>query len=210
MPNKSRLIIVALISIGLGVSFGVWLDYENEQVVEKNYRILDPARKIGIPELKKDDNSAFTQQDLSGHWTLVFFGYTNCPDICPITLNELAQAKKLSEQKSGDTFPQVLFVSVDPERDTVDILRNYVRYFDPSFTGLTGEDKMLQALTLQMGVVYMKTPAEPKSKDNYLVDHSAAILLLNPAGELQAYLQPPHSAENILNNVQAVIDKTKK
>jgi protein SCO1/2 len=210
MPKKAKLVIVALLAMGLGVSLGVWLDYKNDQVIDKTYRILSPARKIGIPQLMKDDNVPFSKEDMTGHWTLMFFGYTHCPDICPTTLNTLAQAKKLFHQKSKNKFPRVVFVSVDPARDTTDVLGEYVRYFDSSFIGITGEDKMLQAYTLQLGVVYMRAPPETGSKGNYVVDHSSTVLLLNPAGELQAYLQPPHSAESILNSVQAVINKTRK
>jgi protein SCO1/2 len=166
--------------------------------------LLDPPRQIAVPALVKDDGSALTEADLSGHWSLMFFGYTHCPDVCPVALNALAAAKKAAAEKlPGRAFPRVIFVSVDPQRDTVAVLHDYVNYFDPEFTGVTGDEKMIQALALQMSVVYMKAPSE--GNGDYLVDHSSAILLLNPEGKLAAFLQPPHSALSLLDSLNKII-----
>jgi len=162
--------------------------------------ILDTPRQIAVPELTRHDGEPFTNQDLSGRWTLVFFGYTSCPDICPITMNVLAEAKK---QTSGE-FPQVILVSVDPDRDSVDMLGEYVRYFDKEFIGVTGSDKMLKALALQMSVVYMKMPGASGNENDYLVDHSSSVLLINPRGRLAALLKAPHTPQSINESVAAV------
>ena len=162
--------------------------------------ILDTPRQIAVPELTRGDGKAFTSDDLSGRWTLVFFGYTSCPDICPVTMNVLAQAKK---QANGE-FPQVVLVSVDPERDSVEMLDEYVRYFDPDFIGVTGDDKMISALALQMSVVYMKMPGTSGNENDYLMDHSSAILLINPQGQLTAFLKAPHTPGGINDSVAAV------
>ncbi len=162
--------------------------------------VLDTPRQIAVPELTRHDGKPFTNQDLTGRWTLVFFGYASCPDICPITMNVLAEAKK----KAGGEFPQVIMVSVDPERDTVDMLGEYVRYFDKDFIGVTGDDQMLQALALQMSVVYMKMPGTSGNENDYLVDHSSSVLLINPRGQLAALLKAPHSPESINDSVAAV------
>jgi protein SCO1/2 len=167
--------------------------------------LLDPPRRIAVPTLVKDDGTAFTEDDISGHWSLMFFGYTHCPDVCPVALSALAAAKKAADDYfPGREFPRVIFVSVDPERDTTALLHDYVRYFDPDFTGVTGDEKMIQALTLQMSVVYMKVPSEGSDND-YLVDHSSAIMLLNPEGKLAAFLQPPHSAKSLLDSLNKII-----
>jgi protein SCO1 len=167
--------------------------------------LLDPPRHIALPTLVKDDGAAFTEADISGHWSLLFFGYTHCPDVCPVALNALAAAKKAAaDYLPGREFPRVIFVSVDPERDTTALLHDYVRYFDPEFTGVSGDEKMIQALTLQMSVVYMKVPSDAGDND-YLVDHSSAILLLNPEGKLAAFLQPPHTPHSILDSLNKII-----
>jgi protein SCO1/2 len=162
--------------------------------------IVNPPRQLAVPELVKHTGEAFTNQDLAGQWTLVFFGYTYCPDICPITMNVLAEAKK----RSPAEFPQVIFVSVDPDRDTVELLGDYVEYFDPAFIGVTGDEKMIQALTLQTSVLYMKVPGASGKENDYLVDHSSSVLLINPAGQLAAFLKAPHTPSGIVDSVAKV------
>ena len=175
--------------------------------------ILSPARKITIPDLLTDDGEKFTLEDLKGHWSIFFFGYTHCPDICPVTLGVVAQAKKMAT-RLNHMFPQVVFVSVDPDRDKVEMLADYVQYFDKDFVGVTGDAQMIKALTLQMSVVYMKVPVDngtaAGSLDDsvYNVDHSSALLLLNPEGKLFAFLNPPHDAQTILNDFQTVVNRS--
>lgn len=166
--------------------------------------ILPTARKIAVPALVKDNAQTLTLDDLTGHWSLLFFGYANCPDICPTTMGVAAQAKKTAEG-NNHMFPQVVFVSVDPERDEIGMLGEYVRYFDKDFIGVTGEADLIKALTLQMSVVYMKMAPE-EGASGYLVDHSSALLLLNPEGKLVAFLNPPHDATTILKDIQTVIN----
>ena len=163
--------------------------------------ILSPARKIAVPALTKDDGSAFTQNDLAGHWSLFFFGYTHCPDVCPITMGVAAQAKKIALANNQD-FPEVFFISVDPDRDKVEMLAEYVQYFDKDFVGVTGDESLIKALTLQMSVVYMKMSSDD---GGYLVDHSSALLLLNPEGKLVAFMNPPHDPKIILKDLEKVI-----
>ena len=164
--------------------------------------ILSPARKIAIPALIKDDGSVFTLNDLTGHWSLLFFGYTHCPDVCPITMGVAAQAKKLAQANNQD-FPDVFFVSVDPDRDKVEMLAEYVQYFDKDFVGVTGDESLIKALTLQMSVVYMKMSSK---KSDYVVDHSSALLLLNPEGRLVAFMNPPHEPKTILKDFQTIVN----
>lgn len=171
-----------------------------EQVAGFHGTVLPVARQLAIPELRKTDNTAFTVADLSGHWSLLFFGYTSCPDICPTTMAMLVAAK----QKSDETFPQVYFVSVDPQRDELAKLADYVKYFDQDFIGISGSEKMLGALALQTSVVFMKMPAEAGSENDYLMDHSSALLLVNPQAQLVAFINPPHTADSILKAIRVI------
>jgi len=207
MFNKILIVFAAIAAMGLGFWAATTLKSTDTEsatgIPPRDFHgsLLATPRKIAIPALRKDDGTVFTNADMQGHWRLVFFGYTHCPDICPTTLNTLAQTKK----QSPEDFPEVLFVSVDPQRDTVDILSEYIQYFDPSFKAVTGDKKLIQALTLQMSVVYMRMPGA-KDDENYLMDHSSAILVLNTDGKLVAYINPPHTPENILKAL-AVIQK---
>ena len=223
MSNKSNIIIV--IAAAAAMSAGFWyssmLDNNAKELVLSKEQalvtarakfspiqgsILSPARKIAVPALTKDNSEVFTLDDLTGHWSLLFFGYTHCPDICPITLGATAQAKKIAEENNL-TFPQVVFISVDPDRDKIAMLAEYVQYFDKDFIGVTGEADLIKALTLQMSVVYMKMPTEDGGDANgYLVDHNSSLLLLNPEGKLVAFLNPPHDAATILNDVRTVVN----
>lgn len=194
-------IAVALFAV-LAMAAGFWLatkltTSENVSQPQIQGAVVNPARQIAVPELTRHDGKPFTNEDLRGHWTLVFFGYTHCPDICPVTMNVLAEAKK----KAPVDFPQVVFISVDPQRDSVAMLGDYVHYFDPQFTGVTGDEKMIQALTLQTSVVYMKVPGASGNENDYLVDHSSSILLINPEGQLAAFLRAPHTPSSISDSV---------
>ncbi len=122
---------------------------------------------------------------LQGKWTFLFFGYTHCPDICPTALYTLQQMhKQLAGDPAalGDT--QVLFVSLDPHRDTAAILRDYVRYFDPAFMAATGDTHVIDRLTTDLGVPY--AIEDGPTPDEYVVNHSATILLLDPQGRYYA------------------------
>ncbi len=174
----------------------------------KNYSpiqgaIISPARKIAVPALIKDNGETLTLDDLTGKWHFLFFGYTNCPDICPVTMGVVAQAKK-EANTAKQIFPEVIFISVDPDRDKVEMLTEYVQYFDKDFIGVTGDKKLIKALTLQLSVVYMDTPADETTGD-YTVDHSSALLLINPEGKLRAFFNPPHNPKTILKDLKKVI-----
>ena len=206
MFNKVLIVVVAIAAMGSGFWAASYLkstDTDTPATIPPRAfhgTLLSTPRKIAIPALSKDDGSVLTAADFQNHWTLVFFGYTHCPDICPTTLNAIAQSKK----QAPEDFPNVLFVSVDPERDTVDMLGEYVQYFDPSFKGVTGDEKLIQALALQMSSVYMRMPGT--KDENYLMDHSSAILALNPEGKLVAFINPPHTPENILKALKSIRD----
>ncbi|PCI04829.1 MAG: SCO family protein [Gammaproteobacteria bacterium] len=221
IKSKSLIITVAIVAM-LG---GYWLssmiqnnnDLNTQSSKERelaearaNYspiqgNLLSPARKIIVPSLIKDNGNTFTIDDLTGKWHFLFFGYTHCPDVCPITMGVLAQAKKIATVNNY-MFPDVVFVSVDPERDKVEMLTEYVQYFDKDFIGVTGDEKLIKAFTLQMSVVYLKVQEEGSSTNSYLVDHSAALLLLNPEGKLVAYFNPPHNAQTILKDFQTMVN----
>jgi protein SCO1/2 len=122
---------------------------------------------------------AFGPANLRGHWSLMFFGYTNCPDFCPTTLTTLAAMQKRLRAAKSPVLPQVIFVSVDAKRDTPAQLAKYVPYFDPGFIGLTAADQpRIAAVAKNLGVAVVIQPAA--GDGNYTVDHSGAIFVLSP------------------------------
>lgn len=206
MNKSSRYVII--VCAGLAMLAGFWFGQKNEQHNNQQASLttatdfqgikFNPARKLGIPHLQKDNEQLFSKQDLEGKWSLLFYGYTHCPDICPATLNTVAVAKRESR-----AFPQVVFVSVDPKRDDARLVNAYVRYFDKEFVGVTGEEKLLQAMAMQMSVASMSVPSD--KPEEYLVDHSSNLLLLNPAVELVAMLRPPHTVQSIRQALDALM-----
>ena len=200
LGKKTAIILFATLAMTAGFWLATELRAPDGAGIQMQGTVLRPPRQLAMPELIKHDGTLFSNEDLNGQWTLMFFGYTHCPDICPMTMNVLAEAK----QQAGNDFPQVMFVTVDPQRDQQDLLREYVTYFDPAFTGVTGTEDMLKALALQTSVVYMKTPGPSGQENDYLVDHSSSILLLNPEGDLAAFLMAPHTPDSINDSVEKV------
>lgn len=188
---------VALLSAAAGAS--LWqMVQERSQSQTAALLVLPEPRVIDEFELTGSDGQAFTLDDLRGKWTLVFFGFTHCPDICPSTLYDLQQVtRELDSTADGDPpLHQVLFVSVDPERDTPERISEYLAFFDPDFLGATGPDEDLWPLTRQLGIAYRIEEHEPGDAV-YTVDHSASVLLIEPEGRLYGVFTAPLDATAI-------------
>ncbi|HHH42852.1 MAG TPA: SCO family protein [Gammaproteobacteria bacterium] len=165
--------------------------------------LLPDAKIIADFQLTDQNGKPFTRKNLMGKWSFTFFGYTHCPDVCPTSLSMLAQVmKKLEQDKTPGAKPQVVFFSVDPERDTPEVLAQYLPYFNPDFIGVTGDPQQILRLTRQLGILYGKSPGE--SADDYLVDHSASILLFDPDGNFRALFGTPHDPDRIAQDFVAI------
>lgn len=161
-----------------------------------------PPPSLAPFALTDASGAAFGPDRLQGRWSLVFFGFTHCPDVCPTTLAALGTAMgRLREAAGGDAW-QVVFVSVDPTRDTPEAIGRYVSGFGPGVTGVTGSDDALAALTRQLGVVYMRVG----DGEDYQVDHSAQVLMLDPQARLVGVLSPPHAGSAIAERARAIRD----
>ncbi len=138
---------------------------------------------------KNHDGKAFTEKDFIGKWSIVFFGFTTCPDICPTTMMDMNQVQKgLADKWQKDT--QFVFISVDPERDTIEKLANYVPAFNPEFIGLNMDLNQTREVTKHLGVAFMKTPAHDNNPDNYMVDHTARWFIVDPLGRRFGLINP--------------------
>lgn len=153
--------------------------------------ILPSPRAIPDFALTGSEGQKVGKELFRGQWSLVFVGFTHCPDVCPNTLALLKGVKKDLGENAKNL--QVVFLSVDPERDKPEALGKYVTYFDPDFVGVTGEKKELDALGRAMGFVYLKAPGA--TADTYNIDHSTALILVNPQAQLAGYLTAPHKRE---------------
>lgn len=146
---------------------------------------LERPRAIAAFRLVDHQGREFTQAALRGRWSLLFTGFTHCPDICPTTLALLADLRA----RLPDDLLQVVFVSVDPERDTPEVLAAYVAHFDPRLTGVTGTRADIEAFTSQLGLAQVRNPGVG---GDYTVDHSTALVLIDPQARVAGYFMPPH------------------
>ncbi|HEY3859645.1 MAG TPA: SCO family protein [Gammaproteobacteria bacterium] len=139
--------------------------------------------------LTDTDGKPFTRQSLTGHWSLLYFGYTHCPDACPTTLSGLDHLMGALAKSPAAPKPTVYFISVDPKRDDLKLLKNYTLYFNPSFIGATGSEAALRALTAPMGVDF--SYGTPDKQGDYAVDHTSFVILVDKQGEEVAIFSPP-------------------
>lgn len=144
-----------------------------------------------LPDFSLTDTTgaSFTRAQLMGHWSLLYFGYTHCPDACPTTLAALDKVSRLFPKVPAAKHPHVYFISVDPQRDNLQLLKNYTLYFNAGFTGATGSLENLRALTVPLGVDFSYEKAD--ARGNYGVIHSTAVILVDPEAEETAIYTPP-------------------
>ena len=158
----------------------------------------DYARDFQLPDHNGQPRSL---KDFQGKVVVLFFGYTQCPDVCPTTMNELAQVKKLLGA-DGDKL-QVLFVTVDPERDTQQVLKGYMANFDATFLALRGSPEQLAAMTKDYKVFYKKT--EGKTPTSYSMDHSAASYVYDTRGQLRLYTRYGSGPEALASDIRLLL-----
>jgi protein SCO1/2 len=152
--------------------------------------MLDPPRTINEFNLIDHQRQTVTRQRFVDHWTFVFFGFTNCPDVCPATLAQLVRINGLlKERQELNNKIQFYFVSVDPQRDTLEHLAEYIAFFDQSFVAMTGDEPALRHFESELGSYHRIEASRPDG--NYNVQHSADIFLIDPAGRLTAKFSPP-------------------
>lgn len=147
----------------------------------------------------------FTLDRLEGRWTLLVFGYTHCPDVCPVTLAQVRDTRALLEQQSPRLDVAAVFVSIDPERDTPDRVAAYVAAFDEDLIGVTGTAEAIAAFAGQLRVKYAPTDS---SSGGYLVDHSSSVALLTPRAELTALFSVPLRPERLASDLRAIAEPT--
>ena len=161
--------------------------------------LYQEARAVKPFILEDQFGKSVSEANLKGQWTLLFLGYTSCPDICPMTLAKLTQVY----EKLSDTYPvNIWFVSVDPKRDVADKRRQYIDYFNPSFTAVSAEHKQLFPFVRSLGLVY--AIHDDGETENYTVDHSASVTLVDPSGAVRAIFKPEFAKGKV-----PIIDQSK-
>lgn len=167
------------------------------QLRDRGVLVLPTPREIAPFALADHRGAPFTLEDLTGHWSFLFFGFTNCPDICPTSMAVLSQARRRLETEYpglANDFQGIL-VSVDPERDDQETLARYVEAFSPDFVGVRGDLAATAAFSTQLNVAFAKVPSDDGS---YQVDHTANIVIVNPRGHYHGFAKMPHDADTIV------------
>ena len=194
-----------LVAIGLAavLAAGIFLGLRTQAPAEPKYALVLPAPNP-VPEFSLVDQhgNPADQTVFEGQWDLVFFGFTHCPDICPTTLQVLSTAKTALEERGQSPLPRIVLVSVDPERDTPEIMSQYVDYFGDDNLGITGSLEEVRKLTSGLGIYFEKQSADG---DDYVVDHSAAVLVIDPDGGFHALFSGPHVVENYVYDLPIIM-----
>lgn len=200
MTSKFFALALAVGAAVLGLAVArVW--FAPKPAVITSGTVLPQPRLLNDFTLTGDDGAAFTKTQLQGRWSLIFPGFTHCPDICPTTLATLKAVHAKLAQANAPL--NVVFLSVDPERDVPANLARYVQYFNPTFRGVTAMEPELARFTRELGVAYAKSPgATPQT---YTMDHSAALVLLNPQVQVAAYFSPPFAADTLSADLLTLI-----
>ncbi len=169
------------------------------------------TRPLPAFSLRQSDGTQLAAGELNGHWTLVFLGFTYCPDICPTTLAELARAQNQWRALPETTRPRVLFVSVDPERDTPTRIGEYAHAFHADTLAATADVPTLENFAKSLGFVFMKAPGKgfDENPNDYSMDHSSAIAVLDPQGRLAGLIRPPFQPDAIAADLKALTEASK-
>ena len=173
----------------------------NEELRINGAVVLNTPRIFSDFELVDHRGEVFNQEHLQDVWTIVFFGFTHCPDICPTTLAILNDTYSKLKDRERERM-QIVMISIDPERDTVEKLAEYVPYFNNEFIGVTGNKHLIKRLTAELNVAYNKVPLD---SDDYTVDHSTQLVLINPKGHYHGFFKATHS-EIMLRSTWLSID----
>ena len=176
---------------------------EKEAILETGKAYKKPLNIIEF-ELTDQGDQLYTKNNLKNQWTILFFGYTNCPDVCPTTIFKLGQIKQQIYKELPNVNLQILFITLDPERDSTERLSEYLGFFDPSMTGLTGEITNIVELTSNLSVFFQRINKE----DGYDFNHTASIFLINPKAQLKASFSPASSIDMLAEDIKKVVEKS--
>jgi protein SCO1/2 len=195
--------VVVILAVALGAYAALSLRKPAPALLDlQGMTVFSEPRPLPALALQDDAGETLGPDYFDGHWTLVFFGFTNCPDVCPTTLATLAQAyRSLTDLPAGQR-PRVLFISVDPERDDRDRLGSYVDFFDPGFSAATGTPDAIAEAAAAFGVPYAKVPLP---NGGYTMDHGSGIFVVGPDG-LVGYASGPHEARQLAENYRRLLE----
>ncbi|BCD85676.1 cytochrome c oxidase assembly protein [Pseudomonas solani] len=203
--QKTVFVLIALVALVLGLTVHKVLNNQRQadptQLLDAGIVLLPQSRTLPSISLTDQDGKPVAVNELKDKWSLLFFGYTFCPDICPTTLAQMRELKGLLPEAARNNL-RVVLVSVDPNRDTPQQLKQYLGYFDPAFVGYTGELAAIQKLANAVSIPFI--PADT-SKENYTVDHSGNLVVIGPDGTQRGFIRAPLNNQKLKDQLPTLL-----
>lgn len=205
--QKTVFILVAVVALIMGLTINRVLSGkgpgDQTALIDAGVILLPQSRSLPSLSMSDQNGAPVAVDEFKGKWTLVFFGYTYCPDICPTTLAQLRDIRTKLPQEAVDNM-RVVLVSVDPDRDTPQQLKQYLGYFDPRYIGLTAPVADIQKLASALSIPFI--PADT-SKPGYTVDHSGNLALIGPDGRQRGFIRSPLNAQKLVAQLPVLLER---
>ena len=196
---------VMLIALSLYVNKMTTKVYlSNEQLKDLGLYLIEPARDLGSFNLIDSNEKEFLPQDFEGKWNVLFFGFTFCPDICPVTMRMLSRIEKEIDSQELDKI-RIFLVTVDPDRDSPDQLKVYLENFSENFIGLTGGLDQIYNFATRVNAPF--SPISNSKDPHYTVDHTGSIILINPEGNYAGFFRAPHNQDDIKKAILDIVSR---
>ena len=200
--------IIVLMAVAAG--FGLWLGMRGDGAgAPPKFQAMlayGAPRALTDFDLEASDGGHLDRARLRGRYSLLFFGFLHCPDVCPTAMATMGEVDKLLDALPASVKPNLVFISVDPARDTAQATGAYAQHFSPRILGATGDDAALESFTRQMGVLYAPQPAK---EGEYNVDHSAHFVVLDPEVQVIGIMRPPHVASAVAADLRQLIEASR-
>lgn len=180
--NVIKIIIGVSLLIGVGALYLLLSLKTPDKPLAGQVNIYEDNAEIGGDfELIDQNGEIFSSDELKGKLSLIYFGFTSCPDICPTSLNKITKAVEILSENKIDIVP--VFITIDPSRDTPAVLKEYLKHFHPKFIGLTGNEKQIREVADKFKVYYAKAASENDNDQDYMLDHSSFTYLMDKNGK---------------------------
>lgn len=186
------------------LNYSKW--HKKIQPVNISGTVFPKAQNIPAFSLKDSNSNNFDDTQLLSKWSILFFGFTRCPDICPTTLTTLNKMSLKLDELPKKKRPQVIFISIDSEHDAADTADKYAKNFNKHFIGLAGSKTQIESLSKALGVVAKKITIGRNNAD-YIFDHSSTLYIINPKGQVQAIFTAPHDADVLAKDYRSILNK---
>ena len=176
----------------------------SEQLKDMGLYLIEPPRTLGSFNLIDSAGKEFLPKDFEGKWNMLFFGFTFCPDICPITMSMLSRIEKGLDIENQEKI-RIFLVTVDPDRDSPDQLKVYLENFSENFIGLTGGLDQIYNFATRVNAPF--NPIKNNKESNYTVDHTGSIILINPEGNYAGFFRAPHNQDDVKKAVLDIVNR---